>query len=199
MLDGYAGFYRLGEDRILTVTRNGAQLSAQLTGQPSVPIYPESPTEFFYKVVDAQISFVTDAQGHATSLVLHQNGADMAMPRIDGATAQEIAGRWDKRLKSQTPTPGSEAALRRLVDGVMSGKPDYSEMSPAFADVTRKQLPRLQPGLAMLGPVKTVQFLGVSSQGTDVYSVRHEKGAMHWNIVLDSNGKIAGASVVPEP
>jgi len=38
--------------------------------------------EFFYKVVDAQITFETDSSGRATSLTLHQNGADMPAKRV---------------------------------------------------------------------------------------------------------------------
>jgi hypothetical protein len=49
----------------------------QATGQGKVEIYPSSPTEFFLKVVDAQITFVKDASGAVTQLVLHQGGRDM--------------------------------------------------------------------------------------------------------------------------
>ena len=49
----------------------------QATGQGTVEIFPSSPTEFFLKVVDAQITFVKDASGAVTQLVLHQGGRDM--------------------------------------------------------------------------------------------------------------------------
>ena len=46
--------------------------------------YPvETPKDFFLKVVDAQISFETDAQGRANALVLHQNGRDMRAKRME--------------------------------------------------------------------------------------------------------------------
>ena len=38
--------------------------------------------KFSYKVVDAQITFETDSSGRASSLTLHQNGADMPAKRI---------------------------------------------------------------------------------------------------------------------
>ena len=44
--------------------------------QPSAPIFPAGPKDFFYKVVDAQITFTADG------LVLHQNGGDMPAQRI---------------------------------------------------------------------------------------------------------------------
>jgi hypothetical protein len=65
------------------VTREGGQLFVQATGQPKFPVFPTSEREFFYKVVEARITFVTDDTGRATSLVLHQNGADMPAKRIE--------------------------------------------------------------------------------------------------------------------
>lgn len=91
VLDRYTGDYELAPGAVLAVTRLGNQLFAQLTGQPSAEIFPQSEGEFFYKIVKAQISFKRDAQGRTTGLVLHQHGANMAAPRIDAASAQKIS------------------------------------------------------------------------------------------------------------
>src|SRR5262249_7447725 len=63
---------------------------AQLTGQPAVPIYARSNTEFSYK--DAEISFITEPPGQTTSLILRKYGVNVLMKRIDAATAQQIPG-----------------------------------------------------------------------------------------------------------
>jgi hypothetical protein len=47
---------------------------SRLSGQQNVELYPESSDKFFATVVAAQLSFVTDAQGRATELVLHPGG-----------------------------------------------------------------------------------------------------------------------------
>jgi bla regulator protein blaR1 len=195
ILDGHVGFYQLTDTALLTITRDGQQLNAQLTGQQALPIYPRSNTEFFYKDVNAQISFITQADGQTASLILHQGGANMPMKRIDAAAAQGIASFTAERLKSQSANPGSEAALRRLIDGLIAGHPNYDEMSPVLAGATRQQLPKLQSLLAQLGPVQSVQFLGVGPQGEDVFIVKHEHGAMHWQIALDAKGTISTALV----
>ena len=83
LLDGYVGRYRLAPIAIFTVTREGNQLFAELTGQPKFPVYPYGPKDFFYTVVAAQLTFVTDTKGRATQLVLHQNGRDAPAPRIE--------------------------------------------------------------------------------------------------------------------
>jgi CubicO group peptidase (beta-lactamase class C family) len=82
ILERYVGQYQLAPKFIITVTRSGDQLNAQATGQPSAPIFPESSTAFFYKVVDAQLTFQTDREGHVTGLVLHQNGRHMPAKKI---------------------------------------------------------------------------------------------------------------------
>jgi len=81
ILQSYAGDYQLQPDFIITITVEEGTIWAQATGQPNVQIYPESETQFFYKVVDAQITFEANAAGEATGLVLHQGGMDMPAPR----------------------------------------------------------------------------------------------------------------------
>ena len=199
ILDGYAGFYQLDDNGVFTVTREADHLLTQLTGQQHLAFFAQSPTEFFADAVDAQITFVQGERGSATSVILHQAGGHFPMQRVDAATAQQIANRLAEKVKSQTASPGTEAALRRLIEGIVSGAPNYDEMSAALAEATRQQLPKLQPGLAELRAVQSVRFLGVGTRGEDVYSVRHENGASHWRIALDSKGTISTAWVSPGP
>ena len=55
----------------------------QATNQPKFPIYPESETKFFLKVVDAQLTFGKDAAGTVTDVTLHQNGRDQKAKKIN--------------------------------------------------------------------------------------------------------------------
>jgi D-alanyl-D-alanine carboxypeptidase len=77
VLRTYEGDYELVPGFVITVSLEGDKLMAQATGQPKFEIFASAPTEFFLKVVDAQISFVKDASGTVTQLVLHQGGRDM--------------------------------------------------------------------------------------------------------------------------
>jgi D-alanyl-D-alanine-carboxypeptidase/D-alanyl-D-alanine-endopeptidase len=83
ILDRYPGRYALAPTFVITVTREGDHLYAQATAQPRFEIFAKDDHNFFYKVVDAQITFVVDATGRATSLVLHQNGANAPGNRIE--------------------------------------------------------------------------------------------------------------------
>jgi len=83
LFDGYIGKYQLAPNFVFTITRDGAHLFAQLSGQATYEIFPEGEKDYFYKVVDAQITFVTGSGGKATELILHQNGLDQRAKRIE--------------------------------------------------------------------------------------------------------------------
>jgi hypothetical protein len=76
--DRYVGQYKLGRNQaaVFTITREGDHLFVRLTGQEAIEIFPESKTEFFCTVVDAQITLETNETGAAVALILHQNGLD---------------------------------------------------------------------------------------------------------------------------
>jgi CubicO group peptidase (beta-lactamase class C family)/uncharacterized protein YneR len=88
IFDSYVGSYQLAPDFVLKVTREGDRFMTQATGQGQIEIFPEDNHTFFAKVVDAQITFVTNGQGRATELVLHQGGRDQHAPRVEGAAAE---------------------------------------------------------------------------------------------------------------
>ena len=71
-LEKYAGTYELRPNVALTVTLDGDHLMAQLTGQPAFPIFAESETLFFYKIVEATLEFQKDAGGATTGVRLKQ-------------------------------------------------------------------------------------------------------------------------------
>jgi len=66
----------------MNVTEADGHLMVQSTGQKAYELFLESETAFFYRAVDAHITFEPDPDGHAVALVLHQNGMDRRAPRI---------------------------------------------------------------------------------------------------------------------
>jgi CubicO group peptidase (beta-lactamase class C family) len=82
ILDTYVGEYELTPDFTIVVTRKRRALYVQATGQEKSQVFAESETKFFYKIVDAQISFVEDDSGAIVSLILHQNGANQPAPKV---------------------------------------------------------------------------------------------------------------------
>ncbi|HXD33304.1 MAG TPA: serine hydrolase [Pyrinomonadaceae bacterium] len=80
--DTYVGDYELGPNFIFTISNENGKLMGQPTGQPKSELFPTSETEYFLKVVDAQITFVKDEAGNVKQLILHQNGRNMEAKKV---------------------------------------------------------------------------------------------------------------------
>jgi len=80
--DSYVGDYQIMPGAAIKVTREGDKLMAGATGQPSFEIFPESDTKFFFKVVDAQLTFVKNDSGDVTELIVEQNGRSIRAKKI---------------------------------------------------------------------------------------------------------------------
>jgi hypothetical protein len=76
------GTYQLAPNLALEITLKHGALWVHPTNQSVLRLWPESETSFFLKELDAQLSFVRDAQGVVTAAVLHQNGQDMTAPKV---------------------------------------------------------------------------------------------------------------------
>lgn len=81
ILKQYVGTYELQPGFDLVVTLEDGQLMSQATGQGKLPMFAETETKFFLKVVDAQIEFLKDENGAVTHLMLHQGPAEIKAAR----------------------------------------------------------------------------------------------------------------------
>lgn len=141
-LDDLLGYYELQPEIIIHITREGDQLLAQLTGQPKFPVFAESESKFFFKVVDAQISFVRGADGKVDHLVLHQNGNHKCEKLKDYKPTVQVEVPVDPKILAQYVgryelKPGIEFDVK-LEDGqlkvMLTGQPRF----PVFAKSENK-------------------------------------------------------------
>jgi CubicO group peptidase (beta-lactamase class C family) len=200
VLNRYVGAYQLEQAGNMLIMLNGNQLSSKLGGQAAVPIFPDSETGFFLKVVDAQLEFSKIENDKATQITLHQNGRTLTGKRLDDAEAkrlQEAADAAARRFKEQKPAPGSEAALRKMIEGIRAGKPDYDRMSPGLAAATRQQLPGIQGAMTQLGALESLTFREVGPGGFDVYLAKFENGSLEFRLALSADGKVDAATMRP--
>ena len=77
VLAKYVGTYEIQPGVDVAMTLEDGQLMTQMTGQPKFPVYAESGTKFFLKVVEAEIEFFPNDNCEATYLVTHQGGQDV--------------------------------------------------------------------------------------------------------------------------
>lgn len=75
------GRYQLNPNFIFTVEDKDGHLIVGITNQPTQEVFPDSPTRWSYKGVNATLEFKL-GKGQATSLILHQNGLKQTANRI---------------------------------------------------------------------------------------------------------------------
>ena len=83
ILESYVGNYELQPGFVLTISRDGNQLKAQATGQPEFPVFPKSENVFYYKVVEAQLTFNQNDNGKIESVTLHQAGQKIVGKKLE--------------------------------------------------------------------------------------------------------------------
>ena len=79
ILEAYTGTYELTKGMRITITRQGNQLYGQATGSPKAELFPKSQSEFYVKVIDAQVTFDKNEE----TLTFDQNGQVMKGKKID--------------------------------------------------------------------------------------------------------------------
>jgi hypothetical protein len=136
---------------------------------------------------------VTDAEGQCLEIVVPgQRTRHVIVP----ADAREQATRPAPRRTS--PMPGSEEALRRYIDALSRGEPDYDSMTPQVAAYTRQELVLNQAIMARLGTLRGVSFRGVTLTDNDIYIAYFANGSAEWRIALVKEGRIGRLALGPQ-
>ena len=203
--DKYVGYYQA--HAMITVTRDGERFFTQLTlgvndtrmtPKLKIEVFPESETKFFAKDVVAQYSFETDSLGRVTELVYHQSGLQRRFKRIDEREARQIEAAVAERIRKNMPSPGTEAALRRYIEGLYDGRPNYDELALGIAVRVRWTLPNVEKRIRTFGELKGLSFKGVGPDGMDVYLADFENRQVEWWVApLTADGKITWSGFTP--
>jgi CubicO group peptidase (beta-lactamase class C family) len=82
LLDRYVGLYKYADDDFVAVTREGDHLAESENGQEKLELFAESARDFFFKVVDAQITFETGPDGKVAAAIWRQAGQDQRGVRM---------------------------------------------------------------------------------------------------------------------
>jgi CubicO group peptidase (beta-lactamase class C family) len=114
---------------------------------------------------------------------------DILSTLVDAKRA-EIQADIDKRVKAQVPNPASEAAVRRIIEELRSGKPNYDLMGGQLRSMTRRQLTQEQTTIVKLGALKSITFKRVGPAGPDIYETTFEKGSLEWRIWMNLDGSV---------
>ena len=140
-----------------------------------------------------------EGRGVQPDVSVPANGAlRVALERAGQQPVSEISAASLQQVFAprSTPLPGSETALRQLIAGYVSGKPDYAAMTPELADMTRRRLSDLQAEFSPLGELRSMKFHGPDMLGGDEYELDFANGARMMALVLDPDRKILAASTL---
>jgi CubicO group peptidase (beta-lactamase class C family) len=123
----YVGRYDY-QTAVMTVTAEGDLLYAQLTDQPKNQIFPKAKDEFFWKVVDAQITFVRDDTGKVTAGRHSQGGNTFTAKKLPEEAVKLTAKELDAMVGEYQYGPGAVLAVTR--DGTqlhaqLTGQPKF--------------------------------------------------------------------------
>ena len=138
-LKKYVGSYEVAPGVNMLMRLEGDHLTTQLPGQPQFPVFPESETKFFLKVVDAQVEFFKNPSGEVTHAVMYQNGKERKVPRISATVPEPRketalpAATLSRYVGSYEMKPGVELTV--TLDGAqlkaqLTGQPTF----PIFAE-----------------------------------------------------------------
>lgn len=93
----FVGMYDYGSPIVLEVTVEDDQLYGQLTGQAKYPVFPRSPTKFFWRITEAEVEFVRDDSGKVVKAIHRQNGGTSHNKKMPSAKTFKLA---DEQLEA---------------------------------------------------------------------------------------------------
>ena len=79
--DAYVGQYELAPNLIITITKDGNRLMSEV-GERKSELTPQSETQFSIPAANIKVTFVKDANGQVTHLILNDNGREGQAKKI---------------------------------------------------------------------------------------------------------------------
>jgi hypothetical protein len=205
-LDRFVGDYQIGVGSLLTIMRDGQQLSARLIGEPTTRLRAVSDHEFVSEQGSENLTFVSDGDGRIAGIELRsaagrlERGSPIDAPlarQIESRFAQRIAAAPDRFVR-QAPAAGGADKLRAFIAELQHGLPDYRQMSPQLARQMRARAPLLHESLSRLGEVRAISFHGVGPGGYDIYAVGFANGSAEFRLDLAADGTLDDITFHPE-
>ena len=122
---------------------------------------------------------------HAYRIVVPDSGHLMFMEH------PELFARLVGQFVDTKPHPDREASVRRYVESLERGAPNYDEMNATQAAEVRQQASQILQLIAQMGALASVTYEHGTEDGADVYLVAFEHGQAEWTIgPLTPDGKV---------
>jgi hypothetical protein len=103
----------------------------------------------------------------------------------------------EQRLFAQTQAvPQSESLLRKTIQDLQQGKPDFESMEPQLQKAVKEQSEHTASIYRHLGALQALKYIG-SKDGTDLYRAVYQNAAVTYTIRLSASGKISALLLQP--
>ena len=133
-LERLVGSYEIAPTASMVITVEGNQLISRLGAQPALPLFAETETKFFPRVVEAQIEFELGADGKAAALVLSQNGQQRRAPRLAERAAVTLPLAVLQRYPGTYQIAPGFNLMITLEDGQLVSQATGQGKAPLFAE-----------------------------------------------------------------
>ncbi len=196
IMSRYAGVYRADSVPVV-IGVEGNRLTATLGAPTMAPALPESETKFFVMGVEIEFPQVAEG-GHAEQVTLHSPRGDTICKRLNDEAAKPILdsiAAFAKRMKDNTPAPGGEAALRKLIAGAQAGQVDATMLG---AD-SQRWIAEFEAQASRMGTVRSIQFQGIGPAGPDIYTIESDKGTWIVRIWMTADGRVQQGVALQRP
>ncbi len=141
-LKKYVGVYEVMPSANMSITLEGDQLMSQPPGQGKVPLFAETETDFFVRVSEGQLKFITDTKGKVTHAILYQSGTEIKAPKISDNVVQRVAvsvsaEKLKKYVGSYQLQPGFNMEITLEGEQLIS-QPTGQNKAPLYAESESK-------------------------------------------------------------
>ncbi|MES2253682.1 MAG: alpha/beta hydrolase [Pseudomonadota bacterium] len=126
---------------------------------------------------------------HAYRIVVPDTGHLMYLEHPD------VFARLIAQFIDAKPHPDRQASVRRYIESLEKGAPNYDEMDAAQAAEVREEAPQILQLVKEMGALESVTYEHGTEDGADVYLVAFEHGQAEWTIgPLAPGGKVQARS-----
>ncbi|KAA9349529.1 MerR family transcriptional regulator [Ochrobactrum quorumnocens] len=193
----YVGYYLNFDNLIFNVFERDGNLFVRMTGSPELEMLPESQNKFFEKNLHLQITFPILPDNSVQETILHRDGIEYTLPRVDETIATAIEENISWRAENKVPADRSEELLLSLIAFFREEPLDYARLHPVLSASVTLYSNFLRKDLRALGDVETFQFKGVSPNGLDIYDVAFENGGMECGMKMGNDDRYVNVHFRP--
>ena len=91
---------------------------------------------------------------------------------------------------AQVDTPKTEAILRKTIQDLQQGKPDFNTMEPELQNAVKDQAQHTADIYQHLGALQSLKYIGTQG-GNDMYRAVYQNAPVTYAIRLSPSGKIS--------